>query len=633
MKTTKFRLAFALAILGIFATLVLARYAQLAFTAEKSGEASLDEAGERGSIVDRNGRALAMDLPKYNISIWRPATKADTFRQELPELAKMLGIPADSIASRYDDGSQNYFYIAKRISADAARPLIEAQKTGKFKGVQADEISGRLYPEGKLASHLIGFTGEGNTGLDGIEVKYENELKPKPRKASDGTGRLLDASRKVPRGDTVTLSIDANLQYMIEDVIADAVKANGAEAAFAIAMDVRTGEILAYVGEPGFDLNNYASYTVEERRDLLSLYSYEPGSVFKIFSMASILDMGAITTKTIFDCDGAYRRTLPSGEKIVIKDLGVYGKQNLAGVLAHSSNAGVGYASDRVSEDDLYTRLKSFGFGMKTGIGLSGESQGSLREPEKWSGRSKPTIAIGQEVMVTPLQMVTAAASIANGGLLLKPTTVSRIDTADGDPVFVHEPQVVRRVVSEGTARAILDAMELTASLEGTGWRAKVADIRMAVKTGTAQMIDPKTRAYSDTDYIASTLGIFPADEPRVALYIAIIKPRGASYLGGQIAAPVLRDAAEAVLSCIDIERGKSPTVVHGGSIVLSAEVQASIGAIMPDLSGYSKRSLIPLLERKDLKVIIKGDGYVVSQLPLPGKPIGEGSTITLNLK
>jgi len=175
--------------------------------------------------------------------------------------------------------------------------------------------------------------------------------------------------------------------------------------------------------------------------------------------------------------------------------------------------------------------------------------------------------------------------------------------------------------------------MELTASLEGTGWRAKVADIRMAVKTGTAQMIDPATRAYSEKDYIASTLGIFPADEPRIALYIAIVKPRGASYLGGQIAAPVLRDAAEAVLSCIDIERGKSPTVVHGGSIVLSAEVQARIGATMPDLSGYSKRSLIPLLERKDLKVIIKGDGYVVSQQPLPGTAIREGSTITLNLK
>lgn len=633
MKRTNFRLVSALAVLGVFASLILARYAQLAFAAEKSGESAALDAGERGVIADRNGRVLAMDVPKYEVSVWRPSTQAEKFRAELPELAKMLGISADSIASRYDDGSQNYFYIARRISADEAMPIIEAKKNGKFIGVQVEEISGRLYPEGELASHLIGFTGEGNSGLDGIEIKYENELKPKPRKADDGTGRLVDPARKAPRGDTVTLSIDANLQYMIEEILEDTVKANGAESALALAMDVNTGEILAYVAEPGFDLNEYSSYDAETRRDLLSLYSYEPGSVFKIFSMASILDMGAITTKTIFNCDGAYRKALPSGEKIVIKDLGVYGKQTLSGVLAHSSNAGVGYASDRVSETDLYERLKSFGFGMKTGIGLSGESAGSLREPEKWSGRSKPTIAIGQEVMVTPLQMITAAAAIANGGLLLKPTTVSRIETADGETLFLHEPQVVRRVVSEETARVILDAMETTASMEGTGWRAKVPDIRMAVKTGTAQMIDPKTRAYSEKDYIASTLGIFPADEPRIALYIAIVKPRGASYLGGQVAAPVLREAAEAVLSCVDIGRGKSPSVVHGGSVVMPAEPEAAVGETMPDLRGYSKRSLLPLLERKDIEVVILGDGYVVSQTPEPGTKIGAGSKLVLNLK
>lgn len=250
--------------------------------------------------------------------------------------------------------------------------------------------------------------------------------------------------------------------------------------------------------------------TPRHDRDLLSLYSYEPGSVFKLFSMASILDLGAITPATVFDCDGAYRKTLPSGEKILIKDLGVYGKQNLAGVLALSSNAGVGYASDRVSEQDLYQRLLSFGFGARTGVGLSGESPGSLREPEKWSGRSKPTIAIGQEVMVTALQMISAASAIANGGFLLKPSSVSRIESADGELLFRHEPQVLRRVVSGVSARAILDAMEHTASLQGTGWRAKVPDIRMAVKTGTAQMIDPKTRAYSDKDYIASTWVSFP---------------------------------------------------------------------------------------------------------------------------
>ncbi|MDX9783306.1 MAG: penicillin-binding protein [Spirochaetia bacterium] len=629
----KFRLGSALALLGILAALIFARYAQLAFASSSTalGEESLE--GERGRIVDRNGLTLAMDVPKYDISVWKPSADKAAFESEIPELAVLTGMPADSIRNRFKDGSQNFFYLARRLPADKATVLIAAKKMGKFKGVQVEEISGRLYPEGRLASHLIGFTGEGNVGLDGIEVKYNAELNPKPRKTEDGTGRLADPSIKLPQGDRVFLSIDANLQHMIEDILEDTVKANGAEAALAVAMDVHSGELLCYAAEPGFDPNNYSAYDAETRRDLLSLYSYEPGSVFKLFSMASILDMGAITPNTIFDCDGAYRKTLPSGEKIIIKDLGVYGKQNLAGVLALSSNAGVGYASDRVTEQDLYQRLMSFGFGTRTGVGLSGESPGSLREPEKWSGRSKPTIAIGQEVMVSALQMISAAAAIANGGLLLKPTTVGRIESADGELLFQHEPQVLRRVVSETSAKAILDAMEHTASLQGTGWRAKVPDIRMAVKTGTAQMIDPKTRAYSDKDYIASTLGIFPADKPRIALYIVIIKPRGASYLGGQIAAPVLRQAAEAVLSTLDIERGKTPVVVHGGTLHMPEEKEASVGETMPDLTGYSKRSLLPLLERKDLRVSISGDGYVVSQQPAPGATISQGSTITLRLK
>ena len=633
MKRIDGRLALLLAGLGLFAILVFARYAQLAFAPARDKASDEVLAGERGWIVDRNGHTLAMDIPKYDVSVWRPATSKDSFEKEIPELASILQVPAEQLLARYRDGNQNYFYAAKRLGAESAERVKAGLRSGKYKGIQVDEVSGRLYPEGKLASHLVGFTGEGNAGLDGIEIKYDSELSPKPRKSEDGTGRLLDSEAKKPQGDRVTLTLDANLQFALEGIIGGAIRTNGAESAFAIAMDVRTGEILAYVGEPGFDLNTYGSYSSELRRDPLSLFSYEPGSVFKIFSMASILDTGGIDENTIFDCDGAYRRTLPNGEKIVIKDLGVYGKQNLAGILAHSSNAGVGYASDHISEADLFVRLSSFGFGMRTGVGLSGESPGSLRDPAKWSARSKPTIAIGQEVLVTPLQMITAASAVANGGLLLKPSAVARIETADGEVVYRHEPQVVRRVISEETARIILKALESVASLEGTGWRAKVADLRMAVKTGTAQMIDPSTRAYSDKDYIASTLGIFPADAPKIALYVALVKPRGASYLGGQIAAPVLKEAVEAVLDSIDLERGKTPTVVHGGAITLPLVRRAEIGQVMPDLAGYSKRELLPLLERHDLKVVIEGEGYVALQKPLPGETVGAGAVIQLNLK
>jgi len=175
--------------------------------------------------------------------------------------------------------------------------------------------------------------------------------------------------------------------------------------------------------------------------------------------------------------------------------------------------------------------------------------------------------------------------------------------------------------------------MESAASLEGTGWRAKVPDVRMAVKTGTAQMIDLKTKAYSDTDFIASTLGILPANNPKLAIYVAIVKPKGESYLGGQIAAPVLRDAAEAAISTLGLPREKSLNVNHAGVVVIQEPPSASIGSIMPDLKGYSKRQLLPLLLRKDIEVRLEGDGYVVSQSPSPGTAVEAGTRIMLRLQ
>jgi len=186
---------------------------------------------------------------------------------------------------------------------------------------------------------------------------------------------------------------------------------------FFVGIDVNSGEVLAYVQMPDFDPNTFGSFRESEREDRMSVYSYEPGSVFKIFSMSSILDAGLITPRTRFNCDGAYRRTLPSGEKIVIKDLNSYGMLDLAGILAKSSNAGAGYASDRISEDEFYSRILSFGFTEKTGIGSPGENPGNLKEPSKWSARTKPTVAIGQEIRVTALQMITASVAIANGRL------------------------------------------------------------------------------------------------------------------------------------------------------------------------------------------------------------------------
>ena len=625
---------------GLAAAAILVRYASLA--AEK-GEGSKQAAVEleRGSIKDRRGRVLALDSPLYNIAVWRPETVAASFPSDAARLAKLLDLDPSEIEERWRDGDADFFYIKKRVQPQTARAVQEAKASGACAGIVVEKVAGRLYPEKRLAAHLVGFVGDGNRGLAGVEAKYQDFLSP----AADGKGRARGATSasngpalpasagETGRGADIYLSIDADLQFSLEEVARKAIGGTGAQAVMLLASDVRTGEILAYVAMPDFDPNEYFAAPPESWYDWPSVYAYEPGSVFKVFSMASVLDTGAIDLSDSFYCDGAYRRTAPSGEKIVIKCLGAHGAVNVARILEYSCNAGAGYAADEVQALDFYERLRAFGFGSRTGSALAGESAGQLRSPESWSLRSKPTIAMGQEILVTALQMTAAANAVANGGTLLKPVVVRRIVSSSGESLLDNAPQAVCRVISERTSRAILDAMESAAGEEGTGKRAKVKDVRMAVKTGTAQMIDPDTRRYSERDFIASTLAILPADAPRVAIYLAIVKPRGESYYGGRIAAPYVKDAAEALLSVMDLPRGESPEVVHPGTVTLPATRAVAIGDTMPDLRGTPKRLLVPLLAREDIKVRIVGDGYVARQRPGPGERVAPGAEILLELE
>ncbi len=611
---------------SLFALFVLYHYAALAAHPNADPEAQ-EIAIDRGNIVDRSGRILAMDTALYNVAVWRPETDEKTFPTDANRLASMLGLDAADIRGTWANGSADFFYLKKRVQPQVAKAIQAAKANGDFQGVVVEKVSGRLYPEKSLASHLVGFVGDGNRGLAGIERKYDEQLLPD----SVPFGQLKPGGR--PRGDTVVLSIDANIQYSLEEIARQAMVDTKAHALILLAMDSRTGEMLAYVALPDFDPNDYLASPPENWYDWPSVYAYEPGSVFKIFSLSSVVDLGGATFSTIFYCDGAYHHTTPSGQVITIKCLGVHGAVNIQRILEVSCNAGAGYASDTVDPLDFYTKLISYGFGSPTGLALPGETAGLLRPPNQWSARSKPTIAIGQEVLVSALQMVSAATALANGGVLLKPIVVERLVDPAGKTVWDNPPQPLRRVISPEVAANMLKAMRTGSSLGGTGFRAGIPDVPMAVKTGTAQMIDPTTRAYSEKDYIASTMAIFPADAPRIILYLAIIKPRGDQYYGGRIAAPVVREAAEAILGLTDIPRGDSPVAAHAGTVTVPAAVQVAVGATMPDLTGTPKRLLLGLLGRKDLKVRLSGDGYVVKQSPAPGSPVAQGAEIDLELK
>jgi cell division protein FtsI (penicillin-binding protein 3) len=398
-------------------------------------------------------------------------------------------------------------------------------------------------------------------------------------------------------------------------------------------MDNRTGEILGSASLPDFDPNNFQDSTDQERMNRPAVWAYEPGSVFKIFSLSALMETQAINSTTLFICDGHYEQTTNLGERVVINCLSAHGSVNARDIIIYSCNAGAAYASDTMGNAGFYTMLRNFGFGARTVMGSPGETAGILPVAERWSARSKPTISMGQEIGVSAMQMLQAATAIANDGVMVSPHVVSRIVSADGTTERPYEIPPARRVISAQTAQEMRSYMEAVTSNIGTGWRANVADLSLAVKTGTAQLIDPETLAYSDTDFIASCIALLPADEPVLVLYMVIIKPQGAEYLGGRIATTPIREAAEALVDYLGIPRGRNPQTTHSPSILLSGQAVPELVDTVPDYTGFSKHQLLSLILREDLMVELSGEGWVAHQSPAPGTPYTPNMTITLEFE
>lgn len=565
---------------------------------------------ERGPITDRNGRILALQTRLANISVWKPdITDLDALCQDL---APVLGYPSEEIRERIEISPNDFIYLKKQVDQSTIREIELLRTNKRIRGVGIEPILGRIYPEKHLAGQIIGFVGDDNTGLAGVEHAMEADL--------------------AGAGSQVVLTLDTNVQYILENIAGRTMEENKAEAVMLLAMDPRTGEILGSASLPGFDPNDIRSSDEQSRMDRPAIWAYEPGSVFKVFSLAALMDSGAITEHTVFNCTGRYERVTNRGERIVINCLAAHGPVTAREIIIYSCNAGANYAADRIGTTDFAALLMDMGFGSRTGAGNPGETAGFLRPAERWSDRSKPTIAMGQEISVSALQMLQAATVIANDGVLVPPRIVSRIVSADGKNARTFDVGPSRRVLSAETARTMRSYMVEVTSTIGTGWRANVQDLSLAVKTGTAQITNPRTGAYSDTDFIASCIALLPADTPSLVLYLVIVKPKG-EYLAGRIAAPPIREAAEALVDYLGIPRGRNPQVEHSGSVVLPQIPSPVIGAAIPDFTGYSKRQLLPLVLRDDLHIEISGEGWVKRQTPPPGTPFTAGMIITLELE
>ncbi len=570
---------------------------------------------ERGSILDRNGRILAIQTTLYNIAV----TKSSVSDKNLfaKALSPVTGIPEQQILASLNDRASDFFYLKKRITENEKNEALATIRESGLRGVRLEPIQSRTYPENNLASHIIGFVGAEGFGLTGAEYSFQETLSPPPS-ATYGTQSGLN----------VMLTIDGNIQYELENIARETKEETGAEAVMMIAVEAATGEILAYVSEPSANLNNFPQSTASERQDRPALYAYEPGSVFKIFSISALLDMGLVNRHDGFLCDGLYTYTLGGSEEVRIRCLEYHGWLTPGGIIRLSCNDGTAQIAERANNESFEAKLRDFGFGAKTGVELPGETQGIFRPNSEWSLRSKQTIAMGQEISVSALQMVEAATAIANQGKRLKLTLLKSIYSHDGEEIYRHDPVISGNPIKAETARQMLDFMQETAQ-SGTGFRASVGDVAIAVKTGTAQMLDPVSGGYSQTDFISSCMGIFPANNPEIILYLVIVKAQGETY-GGRIAAPVISKATNSIIDYLGFERARATSVSHSGLVPVPAQNRMQLGDAMPNLLGMSKRTVMSLLFNAGLDVSIKGDGYVVDQYPPPGSPLRKGMKIDL---
>jgi cell division protein FtsI (penicillin-binding protein 3) len=625
MTRSRRRLFIFAGILGLAAVSVLVQLVRLTIVlpGREGADTLVMPQVERGAILDRQGKILAVTTRQRRVSAWVPAVT--NARESAALLAQVLGMPDGTILDSWNrrDG---YVVVKRKISVEEGQQITALKAQGKLAGVRVEDDFGRFYPQGRLASHVVGYVGADNVPWDGIEYTFNDDLAPQP----------VGTDSDTVFGSQVFLTVDAGIEYQVEKISRAAFETNKPDSLMVLVMDARSGEILAYSSLPDFDPNEFQNDSPQVDRSALAnrplAESFEPGSTFKVFSLSSMLELGAITAQSHFFTPGYYIKRLSHGETIRIGDVGRNGDLTPREIIEYSSNSGAAYASDQVDAESLYRMLTRFGFGRPTGLPLLGETPGLLRKPSLWSARSKPTVTIGQEISVSAIQVLQAATAIANGGVLLRPLIVKKIVSPEGKVVREFGREPLWEVVSPEVAGEMLQFMEVATSSSGTARRAAVPGVRISAKTGTAQVAN-ETGGYSDKDFIASILGIFPTDDPRLIIYVVMQNPKGESYYGSTIAAPIFHDVAVALIDQLGIPREGTRAVKGPADVAVTLPRSAEISSVMPDLVGMPKKLLLPLLLRKDISVAIRGSGFVVKQDPQAGTAIHEGMKITLELR
>ncbi len=531
--------------------LMIINHKRLAERAKQQHVKVEDIQARRGIIFDRLGREIALNLELE--SLYGDPESLNLTNEDIKKLALVVDKEARVILSKIPEAGR-FAWIERKIEPETAEKI----RALHIKGLGLRPEAKRYYPKGELASHILGFVGIDNQALEGIELQYDKYLKTAGGKiflGRDASGRTLSSGVNTEaKGNNVVLTIDEVIQHIAEKELDRAMVQWRAAAASVIVMDPFTGEVLALANRPSYDPNRPGSASNSERRNRAITDCYEPGSTFKIVIGAGSLEEKIVRPNSLFDVS---RGGINAGGK-TIRDVHKYGVLSFQEVIQKSSNVGSIMVGMKLGKERIYQYAKLLGFGEKSGIDLPGEVSGWMVPPEKWSGTSIGAIPIGQEVAVTPLQVLRAYAAIANGGFLVRPHVVSEVISPDGQTLISFRNEEKKRVLSARTAELFTDILKSVVEEGGTGQSASVNGNEVAGKTGTAQMINPLTKRYSKEKYVSSFVGFVPADDPKLAIIVVVYEPKGQIY-GGVVAAPVFRDIADKALSYLDVPREDIP--------------------------------------------------------------------------
>ncbi len=518
----------------------------LAQKASSQYEQSLKSIGKRGTVYDRNLREMAVTIDVTSIAV-RPS-RIEQPKRTAKALAKILKTDRRKILKKLK--AKSPFVWVKRQANPKETAAVKALE---IEGIEFVPERNRFYPNKTLASQALGFTGLDGYGLEGIEFAYDRYLRGTNSNQmvyKDALGKVFDerqAAASLNTGHNIILTIDRAIQYIAENALEESVNKFSASSGMAIVMDPQTGAILAMAHVPLFNPNAYTEFNKELWRNRAITDPFEPGSTMKIFSAAAAIETGNIKAHDIFFCEnGAYKIG-----RNVVHDIKKHGWLSLQQIIKYSSNIGAVKVSEKLGRKRLYAMYRKFGFGAKTGIDSPGETAGSLAPYKRWTTVDTGAISFGYGVAVSALQLVTAAAAIANDGVLMKPYFVQAITDQNHEPLKQFQPQTIRRVVSHYTARTVRAIMKTVITEGGTGVNAAVEGYTVCGKTGTARKLD-ESGTYSKSNYIASFIGFTPAEKPRLAILVVIDEPQGA-YYGGTVAAPVFRKIAREALNYLNI--------------------------------------------------------------------------------